>query len=159
MFAAGLATVLAFALVDNWPTATPAGVLQRLMIAARTDLFLVLWTVLAIADVARLRFVSPPDIVGSATAPGGRTLANALTFLQNTTEQVSIALPAHFALALVYERGALLVPVLGCMFSLGRLLFWIGNRRGAVGRALGFALTFYPTVGALLLSIFLFVRR
>src|ERR1035441_6700399 len=47
----------------------------------------------------------------------------------------------------------------GGLFCFGRLIFWIGFRRGPVGRAFGFALTFYPSVGALLLSVFLLLRQ
>jgi uncharacterized membrane protein YecN with MAPEG domain len=62
-------------------------------------------------------------------------------------------------LAVFYDRGAALVPLLGGLFCGGRVLFWIGYRHGAVGRAFGFALTFYPSVGALLLSAYLLLRQ
>jgi len=39
------------------------------------------------------------------------------------------------------------------LFSIGRLLFFAGYARGAAARSLGFALTFYPTVGLLVLSL------
>ena len=46
------------------------------------------------------------------------------------------------------DGGALLIT-LAAMFGAGRLLFWWGYVRGAAARAFGFALTFYPSVGAL----------
>jgi len=36
------------------------------------------------------------------------------------------------------------------LFVFGRILFWRGYARGAPARALGFALTFYPTLAMLL---------
>jgi hypothetical protein len=38
------------------------------------------------------------------------------------------------------------------LFSAGRLLFWMGYQHGAPRRALGFGLTFYPTIAALLIT-------
>lgn len=40
------------------------------------------------------------------------------------------------------------------LFSIGRWLFAAGYARGAGARALGFALTFYPTVAALLVALY-----
>ena len=38
------------------------------------------------------------------------------------------------------------VPVAVILFVIGRVLFWRGYAHGAPARALGFALTFYPSV-------------
>ena len=38
------------------------------------------------------------------------------------------------------------VPAAVILFVVGRALFWRGYASGAPGRALGFALTFYPQV-------------
>jgi len=45
------------------------------------------------------------------------------------------------------------IPAAAILFFIGRVLFWRGYARGAPGRALGFALTFYPTVAMLLLIV------
>jgi len=149
-------TAGAFVIVDRYGApASPVALAERLMIAVRTDLFVVLWLAIAISNVARIRFISPDDIAGSGAASPGPRLRTAAAFLQNTLEQVAIAVPAHFALAIFYSDRPLIVPVLGGLFCLGRLFFWAGYARGAVGRAFGFALTFYPSVGALLLAIWL----
>jgi uncharacterized membrane protein YecN with MAPEG domain len=39
------------------------------------------------------------------------------------------------------------------VFFVGRILFWRGYARGAPARALGFALTFYPSVAMILLIL------
>jgi uncharacterized membrane protein YecN with MAPEG domain len=160
MLAAVLLTAVAFAAVGRyWVPLNRLATGQRLLIAAKTDLFVVLWLAIAISNVARLRFISPIDIAGSGSGPGSQEIQIAAAFLQNTLEQVCIAVPAHLALATLYGGSPALVPVLGGLFCFGRLIFWIGFRRGPVGRAFGFALTFYPSVGALLLSVFLLLRQ
>ncbi|MGA2776038.1 MAG: hypothetical protein ABSF94_00665 [Steroidobacteraceae bacterium] len=42
------------------------------------------------------------------------------------------------------------MPILGGFFCIGRLWFWIGYQRGPAARAFGFAISFYPSVAALL---------
>ncbi|MGO8855040.1 MAG: MAPEG family protein [Steroidobacteraceae bacterium] len=156
MLAATLLTVVAFVSVDRyWVSPNGLATGQRLLIAAKTDLFVVLWLAIAISNVARLRFFSPIDIEGSGSGAGRQQIRIASAFLQNTLEQVCVAVPAHLALATFYAGSPAIVPVLGGLFCLGRLFFWIRYRHGPVGRAFGFALTFYPSVGALLLSVFL----
>ncbi len=39
------------------------------------------------------------------------------------------------------------------LFAVGRVLFWRGYARGAPGRAMGFGLTFYPSVALLALLV------
>jgi hypothetical protein len=51
-----------------------------------------------------------------------------------------------------FVRSNAVIAALVCLFAAGRLLFWAGYRRGAKGRAFGFALTFYPSALALLAS-------
>ena len=78
--------------------------------------------------------------------------------LQDTLDQAVLALAAHLALAsLLRGREMVLVPLLVALFCGGRLAFWIGCRRGAGSRALGFGLTFYPSVLALGLTFLLLV--
>ena len=45
------------------------------------------------------------------------------------------------------------VPAAAILFFVGRVLFWRGYAHGASARALGFALTFYPSVAMLLLVV------
>ena len=46
-----------------------------------------------------------------------------------------------------------LAPTAGLLFVIGRIAFFAGYARGAPARALGFALTFYPTVLLLLAAL------
>jgi uncharacterized membrane protein YecN with MAPEG domain len=42
---------------------------------------------------------------------------------------------------------------LSALFVVGRIAYWIGYPQGAGARAFGFALTFYPTIMALLAAL------
>jgi uncharacterized membrane protein YecN with MAPEG domain len=44
------------------------------------------------------------------------------------------------------------VPVFALYFILGRLMFALGYRHGAGARAVGFTLTFYPSVVLIVLA-------
>jgi hypothetical protein len=153
--ASGLAiTVLALTLAVWWePVGMPVmPVAERLQAALRTDLLVIGWLAAAIANVARLRFFSSDDIAGSRAGPGSKPVQDAGAILQNTLEQCVLAVPTHLAYATVADHPAGVLATLATLFCVGRAMFWIGYRRGAHGRALGFALTFYPTVGVLGLS-------
>jgi hypothetical protein len=121
----------------------------RLTSALVCDLAVVAWLAACIANVARLRFLSATDIAGSAGATATERVRFAGAILQNTLEQVALAVPVHLALACALPRASESLVVLAALFCLGRVLFWRGYTAGAGGRALGFALTFYPTVMAL----------
>jgi hypothetical protein len=127
-------------------------VAERLGAALRADALVLLWLAAAIGNVARLRFFSADDISGAAGGPDGPAVRRANGLLRNTAEQVLLATGAHLALAASLERPVPLVAMLVALFCAGRALFWWGHARGAAARALGFGLTFYPSVLALLLS-------
>jgi hypothetical protein len=126
---------------------------ERIAAAFKADLFVAFWLFAAIANVARLRFFSREDIGGSAGMTASRSVRNAGAVLQNTLEQVVLAALVYLALAAVLARPTPLIVALTVLFSLGRLLFWIGYSNGAPGRAFGFALTFYPSAFSLLVAV------
>lgn len=101
----------------------------------------------AIARLASHRFRSPQDIDGSGLVPGTDRAHLLQALLQNTLEQSALTLGVYAAWALVAPaRGVVLLPVAAVLFVLGRALFFLGYAGGAAARALGFALTFYPTL-------------
>jgi hypothetical protein len=133
---------------------------DRLAFTLRCDLFIVAWLAAGIAAVARGRFFSAADIQGSGFSAPGPLIAVAAAVLQNTLEQVVLALVVHLALAsLLRGREMVLIPLLVALFCGGRLAFWIGYRRRAGNRALGFGLTFYPSALALGLTVLLLIVR
>lgn len=73
--------------------------------------------------------------------------------LQNTLEQLVIAVAAHGAFAATAPAEYLvLVPAFSLIFVAGRILFAYGYPFGAPGRALGFALTLMPNLLMLVAS-------
>lgn len=142
----GAATILA-------PAPDPVGPAERLAFVVRADAVVMLTLVAAVANVARLRFFSPLDIAGSAGGDAGKAVGRAGAILQNTLEQAVIAVSAHVTLSLTIDAYRALVPTLIGLFVIGRVLFWMGYDRGAAGRALGFGLTFYPSVAGLVVGM------
>lgn len=102
---------------------------------------------ISIARLAKHRFFTPADIDGSALTEGSDRARLLQSLLQNTLEQVALAVPVYVAWAMLAPAGMLgaLVAASG-LFLLARLLFYKRYRSGAAARSLGFALTFYPTV-------------
>lgn len=147
--AAGLAVLGAGVGIWFAPAAfLPADNLEsRLAFVFRWDLLIIFWLNVSIGTLARHRFFSPQDIDGSGLTSGTDRAKRYQAILQNTLEQVVLALTVHLACAVLLPVDQLAVlPIAAVSFTLGRLLFTFGYRRGAPARALGFALTFYPTV-------------
>lgn len=64
-----------------------------------------------------------------------------------------MGIAVHVMLAILVTTSAPLIIALTALFVVGRLLFWIGYADGAKARALGFALTFYPSVAGLVIIV------
>src|SRR5262245_39802617 len=155
----GLAsTLLALALAI---VAAPSGFLPDDNNAASTiahalqwDILLVLWLAANIAMLARHRFFTPADIDGGGLSDGTPTAKVLQSVLQNTLEQVVLAVLAHLIWAATMPwRWQAAIPAAAMLFFLGRALFSRGYARGAPARALGFALTFCPTVAMLVVAV------
>lgn len=139
------------------PAASPS-LPDRLIAVAKADLLVLVWLAATIGNVARLRFFSPTDIAGGASTAGSTDVNRANALLQNTLEQVALAVPIHVALAVLVASAVPLILALSTLFSVGRFLFWIGYAHGARSRAFGFALTFYPSVAGLIIAVSAGVR-
>lgn len=101
---------------------------------------------ICIARLAKHRFFTPEDINGSALTEGTPRARLLQALLQNTLEQVALAVPLYLACSLILPSHLLgLIPAAAAMFFTGRVLFYAGYSGGAPSRAFGFALTFYPT--------------
>ncbi|TRX75574.1 MAPEG family protein [Pseudomonas mangiferae] len=148
-------SLLAVGAVIMWP---PQAVLpalgDELGHALAWDILVMACVAGNIAWVARHRFFTPEDIEGSGLAAGTDRVRRYQALLQNTLEQAVLAVGTHGVWAAsmpAHWQGA--VPVAVLLFLLGRVLFWRGYAAGAGHRALGFALTFYPSVLLLLLVV------
>ena len=135
---------------------------ERLAFALRADAFIALWLTISVGLLARHRFFSPEDIDGGALSRGTGTASILQATLQNTLEQTVLAVLTHLAWASLMPVSWLAaVPAAVVLFLCGRVLFVRGYRAGAQSRALGFALTFYPSVlmliavvGAIVTAVF-----
>jgi hypothetical protein len=106
----------------------------------------------AIGRLAGHRFRSPQDIDGSGLTQGSDGARVQQAVIQNTLEQTVLAALVYDAYAASLPRGWLAaIPAAAVLFVVGRMLFATGYGRGAPGRAMGFAMTFYST--ALLAAI------
>jgi uncharacterized membrane protein YecN with MAPEG domain len=124
------------------------------LIAPAASLFI------CIARLAKHRFFTPEDINGSALTEGTSRAKLLQALLQNTLEQVALALPVYFVCSFAFSSGLLvLVPAAAAMFFIGRILFYIGYSGGAPSRAFGFAFTFYPTVLLGSVAVYFLVRN
>ncbi len=134
---------------------TPVDDLEnRLAFVFSWDLLVVFWLLATIGALGNRRFLSPEDIDGSGLTTGTAEAKILQSVLQNTLEQVVLAVIVHVACAVLLPiEWMAALPVAAILFALGRLLFWRGYHRGAPARALGFGLTFYPTVLLLALLI------
>ena len=113
-----------------------------------------------IAAMANHRFYSPADIDGgglTVASPKARIIQSTL---QNTLEQTVLATSAYAVWSAVMPEGwQATIPVAALLFVAGRAMFWRGYAGGAPGRALGFGLTFYPTMLMLLACVLRLVWR
>ncbi|MBB4859707.1 putative membrane protein YecN with MAPEG domain [Novosphingobium chloroacetimidivorans] len=119
----------------------------------QADVLVVAWLAATIANVARLRFFSEQDIAGAGLVGGSDRVREAGAVAQNTLEQVVLAIATHAIVTAIIARSREMVLTMAALFVVGRVLFWSGYKRGASGRAFGFALTFYPSVLGLLASV------
>lgn len=113
----------------------------------------------SIARVAKYRFFSSADIDSSAVKSSSLKLVCLQSILQNTLEQTVLAMVVYLLWILMTPSVWLSVlPLSACCFFAGRILFIGGYRKGAISRALGFALTFYPLVMMFALILFSALR-
>src|SRR5580704_2734545 len=148
MAAGAIATVVLLSIPPLPILAPPtAGIDAHLVFAAHAAAIAMLWLLAAVANVARARFFSAPDIDGMGFAPASPRIAPDVAIVQNTLEQCVLAAVLYVALATLRAPDATgMIPNLLVLFCIGRGAFWIGYRFGAPWRAFGFATTFYPTV-------------
>lgn len=133
---------------------TQPSLAQRQLLAVMAGIPPLLSLTAAIGWVANARFFSEGDIDGAGLTLEGPSLRVPRAILANTAEQVLLALPLYAGLALTLPASQLALPLLlGGAFLIGRGLFAIGYARGAAARSFGFALTFYPSVGALIVLV------
>ena len=123
----------------------------RLSVAIQFLLLPATFLVFSIGRLARHRFFTPEDIDGGSFSDDSKQARSLQSLLQNTLEQFCIASAIYLAWAVVMPGQTLsVIPLSAIAFCIGRVLFFTGLKGGAPSRALGFALTFYPSVAMLI---------
>lgn len=142
-----LAIIAAAGALTLWLQPFSSAILeQRLQLLALCALAPAATLAFCIARLANHRFTTPADIDGSGLTTGTAQARTLQALLQNTLEQVALAMPVYPAWVLLAPgRFTGLIATAALLFLLGRILFFRGYAKGAPSRALGFALTFYPT--------------
>jgi hypothetical protein len=127
---------------------------DRIAFALRADAFVALWLAISIGLLAKHRFFTPEDIDGGGLTQGTETANVLQATLQNTLEQTVLAVLAHLTWAVLMPVTWMsAIPAAVVLFLCGRVMFVRGYRGGAPSRAVGFALTFYPSALMLVLVV------
>lgn len=134
---------------------------DRLLVFATALIGPLVSLVIAVGLVANRRFFSPDDIDAAATPnPESHGIRLLRAILSNTVEQAVLAIGVYAMLAVLLPAGLLALPItLAAAFMKGRLAFALGYRFGAPARALGFGLTFYPSVAGFAFAAWLAISR
>lgn len=82
---------------------------------------------------------------------GNEHFERAFRIQMNTLEQLVCFLPALFLAA--HYWSAPYVALAGCVYLIGRLLYWRSYTKDPATRSLGFMLSFLPTVMLLLAAL------
>lgn len=146
------ATLLLFVGVTiNFELIAPHG---RAILLAEALVVPAIFLVACIGRMATHRFVTPEDIDGDPRKFDSPKAFELQRILQNTLEQSVLAALVYLIWSVIAPDHWLgVLPIAVMLFAIGRILFFAFHGRGAAGRAIGFALTFYPTVAMLLIEI------
>ncbi len=146
---------LALAIVAHPGSLTPEqGYPAAFAHALKWDVLLIVCLTVNVGLVARHRFFTPEDIDGGGLTKGTSQVQVLQSILQNTLEQTVLGVSIHIIWAAAMPQSwQAAVPAAAILFFVGRVLFWRGYAHGASARALGFALTFYPSVTMLVLVV------
>ncbi len=127
---------------------------DRLAFVFQCELFAMLMLLAGIGTIAKQRFQNKEAIDG-ATSNLPPAIELNLRYLQNTFEQFVLVVIAHLVLVTVIDSESVkIIPLLVCWWVIGRILFWLGYHQFPVGRAVGFGITFYPTVCVIAYSVY-----
>ncbi len=151
--AISITIILVGCLLNPFAFAAELPWIDRLQVLFNSLLPLGVLLVAAIGRQAKHRFQSA-DIDGGGLHQDSPRTVLLQSLVQNTLEQTTLAVVVYAAWAVLMPSAWLsVVPLAATSFSVGRILFFARYQKGAPGRSLGFALTFYPSVIMLLCLI------
>ena len=130
---------------------------DRLIVAIKSSLLPALFLGISIARLAKHRFFTPQDIDGGGSSEDSHHAQVLQSILQNTLEQLCLGVLLYFAWVVIMPANTLsVVPLAAIAFAVGRVMFFIGYDKSAPARAIGFTLSFYPSM-LMLASMFIFL--
>jgi hypothetical protein len=134
------------------PLSTGATLAERIALALRCDVPVLLTMIVGVHVIANIRLRSAAiDPIRYVEPPSFRVHARYLT---NTHEQVTIYVVATAALATLVDGAWLrILPISAAVFVVGRILFWIGYAREPAWRAPGISLNMLVYSAVLLLAV------
>jgi uncharacterized MAPEG superfamily protein len=110
--------------------------------------------VLGVLRVVQGRFMSPARLDGAPPEAADVRLEIDRRYMQNTLEQLVLAVIAQLALATQLAGDQLrLIPILATWFLIARVAFLIGYQRDPLARGFGWAATWLPTLSVLLYDV------
>ena len=119
---------------------------DRMAYVAKCEIFAALPLLLGVMVVAGQRFFSDQAIEGQTEGLADAITIN-LRYIQNSLEQLVLLVMTHMAYAATAGSGDMkIIPILVSLFIVGRVCFWLGYHQSPLSRAFGFAVTFYPSV-------------
>ena len=134
-------------LANFFSPVSDASVAERIAYTLRVDTLIAICLAVSIGRLARHRFFTPDDIDGGGLTQGTSQAKVLQSSLQNTLEQTVLAVIVHLIWAVSVPLAWMpVIPAAAILFVIGRVLFARGYGGGAPARALGFALTFYPSM-------------
>ncbi|XP_071944916.1 transmembrane protein 79-like [Antedon mediterranea] len=136
-------------------------VFDRLIFTARWQVLEVVLLFTMIMVVANTRFRSV-DKIGDPTKPmpPSHIITVHIRVLQNTVEQLALRAPFELILSTYLEQTSMkLIPLLVTFFVVARIIFWVGYTRGPFQRALGFSMTFMPTMLMMFFNLYCFFTK
>ncbi|ARD23631.1 MULTISPECIES: MAPEG family protein [Shewanella] len=135
----------------------PQSLVERLTIYAYGLILPALAFIFAAGRVLLRRFNTTQTHIRSAFEESEKT-RHLQNVLQNTLEQFCIVLSVYFLWTFIMPAEFMsLIALLSIVFFIGRIIFISGYEKGSATRALGFSLTFYPSVlsvGAIIIYLF-----
>jgi hypothetical protein len=144
---AGIAIVFAGAWLNPFGIDPTLRGFDLLGIAISSAMLPALFVAVSIGRLAKHRFFAPADIDGGGLSSNTDEAKVLQALLQNTLEQFALVFGVYLAWAVTMPAASMsVVPLAAIAFAVGRILFFAGYKQGAPSRALGFTLTFYPSL-------------
>ena len=130
----------------------------RLVYTLRWQTFPAIFFIFTIQRVGNARFFSAA--INPMSAKGDQIVDLPQRILRNTHEQVSVHFIGQLVLSTYLTAETIkIIPVLVCLFVFARIIFWIGYNRDPLQRAVGYSMTFLPTIFTIVFCVFCFFMK